>query len=201
MADLAIDPKKRYTYKDYLSWPDEFRCELINGVIYDICAAPRRVHQDVLGDLNDVFRVFFKGKQCAVYFAPFDVVLTAFGDRESDSDTVVQPDLSVFCDRSKLTDAGATGAPDLVVEILSPSTAFKDQEEKRLLYERHRVREYWVVNPANETVMVYVLGDEGGFKRPLLVCRGEVVKSVIFPGLEAAIDTILPAKEGKGIPG
>jgi Uma2 family endonuclease len=197
LADLAIDPKGRYTYKDYLSWPDEFRCELINGVIYDMCAAPRRVHQDVSRELVEVFLAFFKGKQCTVYFAPFDVILTAFGDRESDSDTVVQPDLSVFCDRSKLTDAGATGAPELAVEILSPSTAFKDQEEKRHLYERHRVREYWVVNPANETIMIYMLGDDGKFLRPELVCRGEVVRSSIFPGLEVAIDTILPAREDR----
>jgi len=192
MADFAIDPDGRYTYKDYLSWPDEFRCELINGVIYDMSAAPRRAHQDVLGDLVDIFRAFFKGKRCKVYFAPFDVILTAFGDRESDSDTVVQPDLSVFCDRSKLTTLGATGAPDLAVEILSPSTAFKDQEEKRILYERHRVREYWVINPANETAMIYALGDDGKFQRPRLVCRGETIASTIFPGLEAAIDAIMP---------
>lgn len=192
MADLALDPNGRYTYKDYLSWPDEFRCELINGVIYDMCAAPRRAHQDVLGDLFDAFRVFFKGKPCKVYLAPFDVILIAFGDRESDSDTVVQPDLSVFCDRSKLTSAGATGAPDLAVEILSPSTALKDQGEKRVLYERHRVREYWVINPANETAMIYVLGADGKFQRPQLVCRGETINSTIFPGLEAAIDAIMP---------
>lgn len=192
MADFAIDPNGHYTYKDYLSWPDEFRCELINGVIYDMCAAPRRVHQDVLGDLVDIFRAFFKAKRCKVYFAPFDVILTAFGDRESDSDTVVQPDLSVFCDRSKLTTMGATGAPDLAVEILSASTAIKDQREKRVLYERHRVREYWVINPANETAMIYVLGDDGKFQRPELVCRGETIGSTIFPGLEAAIDVIMP---------
>ncbi len=192
MADFSIDPNGHYTYKDYLSWPDEFRCELINGVIYDMCAAPRRVHQDVLGDLVDIFRAFFRGKPCKVYFAPFDVILTAFGDRESDSDTVVQPDLSVFCDRSKLTPLGATGAPDLAVEILSASTAIKDQREKRVLYERHRVREYWVINPANETAMIYVLGDDGKFQRPQLVCRGETIVSTIFPGLEAAIDVIMP---------
>jgi len=194
MADFAIDPDKRYTYKDYLSWPDEFRCELINGVIYDMCAAPRRVHQDVSRDLVEIFIAHFKGKPCKVYYAPFDVILTACGDRESDSDTVVQPDLSVFCDRSKLTDAGATGAPDLVVEILSPSTALTDQGEKRMLYERHRVREYWVVNPANETAMVYVLGTDGKFQRPQLVCRGETISSTIFPGLEAAIDAIMPVE-------
>ncbi len=192
MADFAIDPNGRYTYKDYLSWPDEFRCELINGVIYDMCAAPRRAHQDVIRDLVEVFIDYFKGKPCKMYFAPFDVILTAFGDRESDSDTVVQPDLSVFCDRSKLTLAGATGAPDLVVEILSPSTAIKDQREKRVLYERHRVREYWVINPANETAMIYVLGTDGKFQRPQLFCRGETISSTIFPGLEAAIDAIMP---------
>jgi len=192
MADFAIDPNGRYTYKDYLSWPDEFRCELINGVSYDLCAAAPRVHQDISRDLVEIFFTFFKGKPCKVYFAPFDVILTAFGSRVSDSDTVVQPDLSVFCDRSKLTDAGATGAPDLAVEILSPSTAFKDQGEKRMLYERHRVREYWVINPANDTAMVYVLGTDGKFQRPQLVCRGETIRSTIFPGLEAAIDAIMP---------
>ncbi len=191
MADLALDPNGRYTYKDYLSWPDEFRCELINGIIYDMCVAPRRSHQDVSRNLVEIFIAYFKGKPCKMYFAPFDVILTAFGDRESDSDTVVQPDLSVFCDRSKLTEAGATGAPDLAVEILSPSTALIDQGEKRVLYERHRVREYWVINPANETAMIYMLGEDGKFQRPELVCRGETICSTIFPGLEAAIDVIM----------
>lgn len=192
LADLAIDPERRYTYKDYLSWPEEFRCELIDGKIYDMCAAPRRFHQDVLWELTQIFGAVFKGSRCRPYFAPFDVILPAFGNKASESDTVVQPDLSVFCDHSKLTEAGATGTPDLVVEILSPSTAFKDQEQKRVLYERHRVREYWVVNPANFTAMVYSLDDDGAFRRPQLVCRGESIRSSIFPGLEAAIDVIMP---------
>lgn len=198
MADLALDPNGRYTYKDYLSWPEEFRCELINGVIYDMSAAPKRVHQDVCRDVVEIFIAYFKGKRCKVYFAPFDVLLTAFGQRESESDTVVQPDLAVFCDPGKLTDAGATGAPDLAVEILSPSTAFKDQEEKRVLYERHRVREYWVINPANDTALVYELGPDGRFIRPRLVCRGESIVSAIFPGLEAPVNDILPARAEDG---
>lgn len=192
MADLAIDPDGRYTYSDYLSWPEEFRCELIDGRIYDMSAAPRRIHQEIARELVEIFLSYFKGKRCKLFFAPFDVTLPAFGDKESESDTVVQPDLSVFCDLSRLTDAGATGAPDLAVEVMSPRTAYKDLDQKRLLYERHRVREYWVVNPANDTAMVYVLGDDGKFRRPELACRGESVRSAIFPGLEASIDGIMP---------
>ena len=195
MADLAIDPKRRYTYKDYLAWPDDFRCELIDGKIYDMSPAPRRTHQEILWELVAVFQSYFKDKQCKPYFSPFDIILPTFGQRESDSDTVVQPDLSVFCDHSKLTFAGATGAPDLAVEVLSPSTAVKDQEIKRRLYERHRVREYWEINPANDTALVYTLGDGSKFRRPELVCRGESIRSTIFPGLETAIDAILPAEE------
>lgn len=192
MADHAIDMDRYYTYKDYLSWPDDFRCELIDGKIYDMCAAPMRFHQEVLWELTQIFGAFFKTKHCRSYIAPFDVILPAFGDKASESDTVVQPDLSVFCDLSRLTEAGATGAPDLVVEILSPSTAFKDQEQKRVLYERHRVREYWVVNPANFSAIMYVLGDDGAFRRPQFVCGGDSICSSIFPGLEAAIDAIMP---------
>ena len=179
----AIKEARRYTYADYKTWPDDERWELIDGEAYDMSPAPNRWHQKYLSNFNDVFRAFLKGKPCEVYFAPFDVIMPAEGQSEDESDTVVQPDLVVFCEKEKLTFAGATGAPDFALEILSPSTAFKDMDQKRRLYERQGVREYWVANPANKTLLVYRQQALGTFAKPLLFSVPESVEVSIFPGL------------------
>jgi len=145
-----------FTYRDYVSWPADERWELIDGVAYDMCAAPSRRHQGISGAMYVNFAQYFKGKPCKVYDAPFDVVLP---DKDSDdwrdSVNVVQPDLVVICDKSKLTDEGCLGAPDLVVEIISPYTSKKDIKEKYDLYEREGVREYWIVYPGDRAVQVF----------------------------------------------
>ncbi len=151
-----------FTYRDYASWPANERWELIDGVAYDMCAAPSRRHQGISVVLSMYFSNYFKGKPCEFYHAPFDVILP---DEDSgdwrDSITVVQPDLVVICDKSKLTDEGCLGAPDLVVEIISPYTSKKDIKEKFDLYEREGVREYWIVYPGDRAVQVYALTEEG----------------------------------------
>jgi len=147
--------KQRYTYADYCSWDDGKRWELIDGIAYAMVPAPTRAHQGISGNLHSQLHGFLKGKPCKLYAAPFDVKLEA----EDYDDTVVQPDLVVICDPSKLDDKGCNGAPDLVVEILSPSTASNDWVTKLALYQKAGVREYWIVDPDSQTVSVHLLED------------------------------------------
>ena len=148
--------EQRYTYADYYSWDDGGRWELINGVVYAMSPAPTSGHQAVSSNLHGQLYNFLKGKPSKVFSAPFDVRLNGFGDNDED---IVQPDLVVVCDRSKLDDKGCNGAPDMVIEILSPSTASKDRVLKFNLYQRAGVREYWIVDPESKTLSAHVLTD------------------------------------------
>ena len=149
----SIRKEKYYTYSDYAKWDDDERCELIDGVVYMMSPAPTRRHQNILGKLFIQFTSLLQGKPFKVYIAPFDVRLNA----EEEDDIVVQPDLLVICDKSKLTDEGSIGAPDLMIEILSPSTAYKDKSIKFRKYLKYGVREYWMVDPLTDTIQACVL--------------------------------------------
>ena len=163
MGNPALAPHDRFTYRQYLTWPDSERWELIDGQAWSMSPAPIRRHQAVVGRLHLAIGGFLKGRPCQAFVSPFDVLLPKGDEPDGDVDTVVQPDIVVYCDRSKLTRAGSRGAPDLVVEVLSPSTSKKDLAEKFALYERHRVREYWVVDPGNAAIQVWRLRDCGGY--------------------------------------
>jgi Uma2 family endonuclease len=143
---------EQYTYADYCTWDDGERWELIEGVPYAMSPAPLRKHQRISVELLGQLHTFLKGKPCQVFHAPFDVRLNA----NEEDDTVVQPDIVVVCDASKLDERGCKGTPDLVIEILSPSTARIDKLLKFNVYERAGVREYWMVDPETETVQVFV---------------------------------------------
>ena len=145
----AQNTERRYTYEDYLSWDGEQRWELIDGIRYAMAPAPLRRHQDVLVNLLTAIRIYLRGKSCKVYAAPFDVQLTA-------DDTVVQPDISVICDASKFTDRGCKGAPDMVVEILSPSSEVLDLGIKLIKYLEAGVREYWAIDPKERKLFVFM---------------------------------------------
>lgn len=148
----------KFTYKEYCLWPDDERWELIDGVAYDMCAAPVRKHQELSFKLAVLIGEYLKGKECRAYTAPFDVFFPDYIDQDIDDiSTVVQPDLSVICNPVKLIDKGCYGAPDLIIEILSPSTSKKDLNEKFQLYEKHGVKEYWVVDPGNKYIQVFHL--------------------------------------------
>ena len=151
--------KKKYTYSDYCKWDDGKRWELIEGIPYAMSPAPARKHQRILGKLYLLFGNFLKNKQCEIYPAPFDVRLNG----KDEDDTVVQPDISVICDRSKLNDKGCVGAPDLIIEILSPSTARKDRIKKFNQYQKAGVAEYWIVDPDTESVQVHLLNEQGQY--------------------------------------
>ncbi len=146
-----------HTYADYCSWPDDVRYELIDGVAYAMGPAPVRRHQGILLELARQVANTLEGSPCRPYIAPFDVRLPKADESDNEVDTVVQPDLVVICDRAKLDDKGCRGAPDWVVEVLSPSTAGHDQILKRALYQRVGVREYWLVHPVDRIVTIYTL--------------------------------------------
>lgn len=150
-----LDLNKRYTYADYLTWAFDERLELIKGWIYKMSPAPKRKHLKVSFKLLMSFGNYFNSNCCEVYEAPFDVRLKKNKGSDSEVDTVVQPDISVFCDLSKLDDRGAIDAPDLVVEITSDSTMKKDYNEKFNIYEENGVQEYWIVNPDSHSMEIF----------------------------------------------
>ena len=158
---------QKLTYADYLTWPDNERWELIDGVAYSMSPAPGRRHQEISGELFRQLANHLKGKQSKVYGAPFDV---RFSDQVDASDnyieTVVRPDILVVCDRTKLDDKGCNGAPDLIVEITSPSTAKHDLATKYDLYQKYAVQEYWIIHPSEHTMMVFKLREDGCYGVP-----------------------------------
>lgn len=148
MESAKID--NSFTEKDYYTLPDDMRAELIDGKFYDM-ASPNRIHQEIISFfIKKIGNYIDSGKgSCKIYPAPFAVKL--FNDRR----TIVEPDISVICDPDKLTDKGCSGAPDWIVEVVSPSNAVHDYVRKLNLYVKAGVREYWIVNPQKHTVMVY----------------------------------------------
>ncbi len=158
--------QKGYTYGDYLSWPDGERFELIEGVPYSMSPAPSTQHQRVVLALATQVHNHLTDKGCEVFVAPFDIRLPETDEADEDIVTVVQPDISVICDPSKFDEKGCRGAPDWIVEVLSPHTASKDHIRKRELYEKHGVREYWLVHPTDQLVTVFIQGEDGKFGAP-----------------------------------
>ncbi len=156
--------KERYTFADCLTWDEGERIEIIGGETY-MMAPPSRLHQEISVEIVRQLANFLEGKKCKVYPAPFGVRLfEQDGDSPEDVDTMVEPDISVVCDKSKLDKHGCKGAPDMIVEILSPSTRRHDRLVKLNLYQRAGVREFWIVDPENRSIMVFLL-DDGGFLR------------------------------------
>ena len=174
-----------YAYGDYKTWPDEEQWELIHGVAWNMSPGPNRNHQRISMNLIRVILPYVDRKKCEMYHAPLDVLLPQQGEKEEDEVTnVVQPDISIICDERKLTVKGCIGAPDWVIEILSPFTSYKDQSAKLHLYEEHGVREYWVVDPGNEYVHVYILGKDGAYPEdPAIYLREERIACTVLDGL------------------
>ena len=150
-----INDVQRYTYADYCTWGEDERWELIDGIAYAMAPAPARKHQKITGKIYYQLAHFLRGNSCEVYISPFDVRLNA----ATKDDTVVQPDIVVVCDESKLDDCGCVGAPDMVVEVLSPSTSMRDRLMKFEKYRQVGVREYWIVDPESKIVETHILKD------------------------------------------
>jgi len=181
------DPEKngKYTLADYKTWPDSERWELLDGVAYNMSPAPKRNHQKVSIALSSQIFTALEEKSCEAYSAPLDVKLSALpGAEENDIDIVVQPDILVVCDPDKLDEDGCNGAPDWVIEILSPSTSYKDENEKLALYEKYGVKEYWIIQPGAKMIFIYILDENGNYKKPEVAKKDEVVSSYAVPGVE-----------------
>jgi len=181
--ELSLDLNKRYTYADYLTWLDDKRRELINGFIKIMSPAPRPLHVEVSSNIMGELRIIVKRNKgkCKVYHAPFDVRFPRNGETANDKiDTVVQPDVCVVCDLSKIDKRGCCGAPDMVVEVLSLSTAKKDMTEKFTLYEEFGVKEYWIVNPDEQAILSFILQESGKYNEGTLYSLEEKIPVYIF---------------------
>ncbi|MBU0700542.1 Uma2 family endonuclease [bacterium] len=191
MGFPAKKKEERFTYGDYLQWPDEERWELIDGEAYDMSPAPLRKHQEISGNIFADFHNYLRDKHCRVYAAPFDVRLPESDKDVSDEEivTVVQPDIVVVCDGNKLDDKGCKCAPDIVIEILSPHTAKKDVVTKHHLYERHKVNQYWVLDPETKEVVVFKLKNDR-YGEPEKYKKEDTIKVDIFEDLEIDLRTI-----------
>jgi Uma2 family endonuclease len=154
---LPVRDANRHNYGDYRHWPEDVRYELVDGIAYAMAPAPARRHQEVLGEVFRQMANALEGQPCRPFIAPFDVRLPRGSEADDEIETVVQPDLSIICDPTKLDEHGCRGAPDWVVEVLSPATAGHDHILKRSAYERAGVREYWLVHPVDRLVTVYRL--------------------------------------------
>jgi Uma2 family endonuclease len=187
-----LEDMRGFTYGDYLQWDDNRRWEIIAGVVYNMTPAPSRKHQEILTELIRQLSNFLLAKKCKVYAAPFDVRLPENEEDDDKIKTVVQPDISGICDKSKLDDRGCRGAPDLIIEIVSPFTARKDLKEKLFLYERHGVKEYWIVEPVDRILMQYKLEDNR-YGRPVIFSDEDKIRPAVFQDLE--IDLGLVFKE------
>lgn len=190
---MALPVKKideKFSYADYYNWPDDERWELIDGRAYSMSPAPTSSHQLILGELYLIIANHLKGKKCTPFLAPFDVRLPDESEADEEIFTVVQPDLSVICDRSKIDERGCLGAPTLLIEILSPSSVKRDRELKLELYERHGVKEYWIVHPHEKSIDVYKLDEEGGYGRPELYESKDTIEVPLLGDLKVELEKL-----------
>lgn len=188
--------EKKYTYADYLALGEKIRAELIDGELHMMSPSPSRKHQYTAGKLYWQIEDFLRDKPCEVYIAPFDVRLFEKDNNSDDeTDTVVQPDISVICDKSKLDDRGCKGAPDLIIEILSPSSISHDRFVKLNLYQQAKVREYWIVSPFERSVEVLLLDEDGKFTHAGAYSKDEKAKVNVLPGCEIDLSKVFPEEE------
>ena len=185
-----IDLNKTYSYADYLKWTFEDRLELIKGKVFKMTPAPASKHQRISWVISGELYHFLKDKSCEAYSAPFDVRLPRRnGDGDQQIFTVVQPDVCVICDPAKVDKRGCVGAPDIVVEILSPGNNQTELRNKYEVYEESGVLEYWIISPQDKSFLKYVLVD-GRYQatRPLVV--GDTITTAILPDFELSVETV-----------
>jgi Uma2 family endonuclease len=186
-----LDLDKKYSYADYLTWEFEERVEILKGKVFSMGATPNTSHQRISGKLSGILWQKFNNMSLNFFAAPFDVRLLDKKKSTLDQEiyTVVQPDLCVICDENKIDERGAIGAPDLVIEILSPGNSNKEMKYKFDLYEEAGVLEYWIVNPADKTVFIYVL-KENQFIGMHPLIEEDIIQSKLFPELDFTLESI-----------
>ncbi len=191
LADLDMD--KTYTYADYFKWKFEERVELIKGRIFKMSPAPGRKHQLISSRLHGYIFMFLNGSSCELYSAPFDVRFPRKSKEDEDIITVLQPDICVVCDLTKLDDKGCLGAPDIVIEILSKSNNKKELKNKYEVYEEAGVKEYWVVYPDEPGIMIHTL-IEGKYAASRMLVDG-LASSTVLSGFSIDIDELFKGIE------
>ena len=192
MAEPLKKENRIYTFKDYMNWPDDELWEIIDGVPYNM-APPSLNHERICGELYYFFKHYLRGKKCEVFSAPFGVRFPKEGEPDEYIQNALMPDITVVCDKKKLDSKGCRGAPDFIAEILSPSTARKDLKEKRQLYQKSGVREYWIVDPVHKSVQVYKLNSKGRYDFPEIYTWEDKIKVSIFNGaLEIDLASVFP---------
>ncbi len=188
-----LDPLATYSFADYLTWKFQERVEIIKGKLSKM-AMPSEKHQRISGSVYRIFANYLYKKSCRVYHPPFDVRLEKPPHQRKLTDksifTVVQPDITVVCDLSKIDTKGCFGAPDLIIEILSPSTGSKDLKEKKAVYEFAEVPEYWVIHPQDETVAVYILSDQKKYVIDNIYASTDSIKSHVFKDLDVDLKDV-----------
>lgn len=193
LADLDLN--KLYTYADYYKWRFEERVELIKGKLFKMSPAPNPNHQLLAGAIHTQLAIYLTGKPCKVFFAPFDVRFTRKHSASDDTiTTVLQPDVCVVCDPSKIDSRGCVGAPDIVVEVLSPGNNAKELKNKYEIYEDSGVKEYWIVSPQDQTFFAYTHVD-GKFQPSGLKTAGDVVESAVLPGFSLDLSDLFSSIE------
>jgi len=185
-----VDLSLTYSYAHYMKWLFDDRVELIKGKVFKMSPAPSRLHQEISINILNPMVNFLKGKSCKVYAAPFDVRFPRGSKKDKDIFTVLQPDICVVCDASKLDDRGCIGAPDLVIEILSPGNTKTELFYKYEVYEEFGVKEYWVVSQSDQTILIYTLNKQGKYQPSKLFALGEKVSSSVLVGFELELNDV-----------
>jgi Uma2 family endonuclease len=183
---------KKYTYADYLTWPENERWEIIDGIPY-MQAAPTWQHQAISIELSSQFNAFFKGKSYRVFASPFDVRLPEEHEKDEDTTFVVQPDIVVVYEKSGLRGTGYYGTPTLIIEITSPSTARNDKIWKFNKYEKAGVKEYWIVEPEEKIISVFTLQEDNRYGRPESYTEMNQIKLCAFPDLIIDLASVFPS--------
>jgi Uma2 family endonuclease len=182
--------KRKCTYGDYLTWPEDERWEIIDGVPY-LMTAPTWQHQGISLELSLQFGNYLRDKPCRVFAAPFDLSIPEFDESDEEiSNFIGQPDLVVVCDENKLRKSGYIGVPTLVIEITSPSTSKMDRLRKFNKYESSGVKEYWIVEPEGKIVSVFTLQDSGRYGRPEIYSDQDQVRVTVFPDLDIDLGVV-----------
>ena len=190
MPLLQNEPDRIFTYKDYLTWNDNERWELINGMVYNMAPASSVNHQRISRQLLLQIGIFLSDKPCEVFSAPLDVILPATDEEYEDSKNVVQPDIVVICDSSRLDEKGCKGSPDLIIEIVSPSSASMDNIKKMKLYEKNGVKEYWIVHPIYKIVTIYKITENGLYGKPEIYSEEDKIEVELLKGLSVDLSLV-----------
>lgn len=185
-----LDLKGTYTYADYLKWEFDERLELIRGKIFRMSPGPNTFHQQIVGAVYYNLYGFLKHKPCRVFVAPFDVRFFRRSKDDREIETVLQPDICVIRDPTKIDERGGIGTPDIVIEVLSPGNNKKELKNKYEIYEESGVLEYWIFHPAEKTFLRYRLNSDGKFQLSDFSTLGDQVTTPVLPGFNLSLDEV-----------